>query len=93
MPGAEFDPRQRAFDMEELRPQPIIRLERPFLRARTSFVKTRQFYLQYLVIVTRYPMLCHFAGFYSVYTVPSVSKVPSLFVFCIEISSFFYSSD
>jgi len=30
VPGAEFDPRQRAFDMEELRPQPIIR-KRPKL--------------------------------------------------------------
>ena len=25
VPGDEFDPRNRAFDMEELRPQPIIR--------------------------------------------------------------------
>jgi len=25
LPGADFDPKQRAFDMEELRPQPIIR--------------------------------------------------------------------
>jgi len=25
LPGADFDPRERAFDMEELRPQPIIR--------------------------------------------------------------------
>jgi len=25
VPGADFDPKQRAFDMEELRPQPIIR--------------------------------------------------------------------
>ncbi len=32
VPGAEFDPRQRAFDMEELRPQPIIRLGRPEIR-------------------------------------------------------------
>ena len=24
-PGADFDPRERSFDMEELRPQPIIR--------------------------------------------------------------------
>ena len=25
VPGADFDPSERAFDMEELRPQPIIR--------------------------------------------------------------------
>ena len=25
VPGADFDPRARAFDVEELRPQPIIR--------------------------------------------------------------------
>ena len=25
VPGADFDPRERAFDVDELRPQPIIR--------------------------------------------------------------------
>ena len=25
VPGADFDPRERAFEVEELRPQPIIR--------------------------------------------------------------------
>ena len=25
VPGADFDPRRRAFDVDELRPQPIIR--------------------------------------------------------------------
>ena len=26
VPGADFDPKERSFDVEELRPQPIIRL-------------------------------------------------------------------
>jgi hypothetical protein len=68
VPGAEFDPRQWAFDMEELRPQAIIRLGRRFVRTWDSFVQTRPFYLKYMVIVSRYLTLCHFPGFYSVYT-------------------------
>mgnify|MGYP001210426671 CR=1 FL=1 len=27
IPGADFDPRERSFNMEELKPQPIIRLD------------------------------------------------------------------
>ena len=27
VPGADFDPRERSFNIEELKPQPIIRLD------------------------------------------------------------------
>ena len=40
IPGMDFDPKERAFDIDELRPQPIIRKRKKLIVADDSKVRT-----------------------------------------------------
>ena len=40
IPGMDFDPKERAFDIDELRPQPIIRKRKKLFVADDSKVRT-----------------------------------------------------